>query len=90
MENQELIQQMKLGVLKDTFTQHPETSVKQYKVDSRWCRFIHGVESEEELWEREYTNGDLVMRTREAVGEMVATILDLKIIDTKASKLLSL
>ncbi len=72
-----------LDGLKEAFTSHPGTQAKWYEVKSRWCRFIHGVEKEEELWEREFINGDLVMMIREAVGDILTTILDLSIIDTR-------
>lgn len=82
--NPEQEKQEQLQSLKRIFSSHPETKKRWYLVNSFLCRFIHGVEKDEELYEGEYMNGDLVMEFREAIGEIVTTILDLEIIDMRS------
>lgn len=73
-----------LEALKEVFISHPKTKWASHSVQNPWKKWRNEV-GENELREGRYRNWDLVMKTQELVTDAIIVILDLEIVDTRAS-----
>lgn len=74
-----------LDALKEVFISHPKTKWVSHSIQNPRKKWRNEVGENEELREGQYHNWDLVMKTRELVLDAIIVILDLEIIDTRAS-----
>ncbi len=70
--------------LVDIFQKAQGTIWDTKKITSNVKRWWYGLDSDEDLIEGHYTNGDLTMRYRQALTEATSQILNLSITDSKS------